>query len=45
MFARLRPTATLVTCYPLYFVGNALLRHIVRASMNAPGKQENEQNN
>jgi sortase A len=27
------PTLTLVTCYPFYFVGNAPLRYIVRASM------------
>jgi sortase (surface protein transpeptidase) len=45
MSARLRPTATLVTCYPVYFVCNTHLRYIVHASMNARGKQENEQNN
>ena len=26
-----RPTVTLVTCYPFYFVGNAPLRYVVRA--------------
>ena len=28
------PTLTLVTCYPFYFIGNAPLRYIVRASLS-----------
>ena len=33
------PTLTLVTCYPFYYVGNAPLRYIVRASLaeESPG--------
>jgi len=37
---QLKPTLTLVTCYPFYFVGSAPLRYIVRASIadhNEPG--------
>ena len=30
---QLKPTLTLVTCYPFYFVGSAPQRYIVRASM------------
>jgi sortase A len=32
---RPRPSITLVTCYPFYFVGSAPKRYIVQASMNA----------
>jgi sortase A len=32
---RLRPSLTLVTCYPFYFAGSAPKRYIVQASMNA----------
>jgi len=32
---RPRPSITLVTCYPFYFVGSAPERYIVHASMNA----------
>ena len=32
--ARSKPTLTLVTCYPFYFVGSAPLRYIVHASIN-----------
>jgi sortase A len=32
---RPRPSVTLVTCYPFYFVGSAPKRYIVQASMNA----------
>jgi sortase A len=31
--ARSKPALTLVTCYPFYFVGNAPLRYIVRATI------------
>lgn len=31
-----RPTLTLVTCYPFYFVGDAPLRYIVRAGLVEP---------
>lgn len=31
-----RPSITLVTCYPFYFVGNAPLRYIVRAELGDP---------
>src|SRR5215469_851377 len=31
---RPRPSITLVTCYPFYFVGSAPQRYIVQASMN-----------
>ncbi len=33
---RSRPSITLVTCYPFYFVGNAPLRYIVHASTEYP---------
>lgn len=33
---RPRPSLTLVTCYPFYFVGSAPLRYIVHASRTAP---------
>jgi len=33
---RPRPSITLVTCYPFYFVGSAPKRYIVQASMNTP---------
>ena len=29
-----RPSMTLVTCYPFYFIGSAPQRYIVEASMN-----------
>jgi LPXTG-site transpeptidase (sortase) family protein len=32
-----RPTVTLVTCYPFYFVGHAPQRYIVRATLAEPG--------
>jgi sortase A len=41
---RSRPSLTLVTCYPFYFVGSAPLRYIVHASRVAPGQQGNGQN-
>jgi hypothetical protein len=31
--AAIKPTLTLVTCYPFYFVGSAPLRYIVHASI------------
>ena len=34
---RPRPSITLVTCYPFYYVGSAPQRYIVQASMNASG--------
>jgi sortase A len=33
---RSRPSLTLVTCYPFYFVGNAPQRYIVHASIDEP---------
>src|SRR5215467_7547837 len=36
---RPRPSITLVTCYPFYFVGSAPQRYIVQASMNAPNPE------
>ena len=41
---RPRPSLTLVTCYPFYFVGSAPLRYIVHASRMSPGQRENGQN-
>jgi sortase A len=41
---RQRPSLTLVTCYPFYFVGSAPLRYIVQASRTAPGQRENGEN-
>ena len=41
---RPRPSLTLVTCYPFYFVGSAPLRYIVHASRTAPGQRENGRN-
>lgn len=32
-----RPTITIVTCYPFYFVGSAPKRYIVRATLAEPG--------
>jgi sortase A len=34
--ARARPSLTLVTCYPFYFVGDAPQRYIVQASLKSP---------
>ena len=34
--SRERPSITLVTCYPFYFVGNAPKRYIVHASISEP---------
>jgi sortase A len=31
--ARSRPSLTLVTCYPFYFVGDAPQRYVVQASL------------
>jgi len=31
--ARAKPTITLVTCYPFYFIGSAPQRYIVQASL------------
>lgn len=36
---RPRPSITLVTCYPFYFVGSAPKRYIVQASMNVPNSE------
>jgi sortase A len=33
---RTKPSLTLVTCYPFYFVGSASLRFVVHASMDQP---------
>jgi sortase A len=38
--SRPRPSITLVTCYPFYFVGSAPQRYIVQASMNPRMKAE-----
>jgi sortase A len=38
---RSRPTLTLVTCYPFYFVGSAPLRYIVRATISDPNNLAN----
>jgi sortase A len=38
---RSRPSLTLVTCYPFYYVGSAPLRYIVHASSTAAGQPEN----
>jgi len=37
-----RPTVTLVTCYPFYYVGSAPERYIVRAERTASGPGETE---
>jgi sortase A len=37
---RQKPSVTLVTCYPFYFVGSAPLRYIVHASATASGNTE-----
>lgn len=37
---RPKPSVTLVTCYPFYFVGSASLRYIVHASTIAAGNDE-----
>jgi LPXTG-site transpeptidase (sortase) family protein len=37
---RPRPTITLVTCYPFYFVGSAPQRFIVQASINPSGPKD-----
>ena len=34
---RLKPSLTLVTCYPFYFVGSAPQRYIVQASLTTAG--------
>jgi sortase A len=36
LHARERPSLTLVTCYPFYFVGSAPNRYIVQASLTYP---------
>jgi len=36
LHARERPSLTLVTCYPFYFVGSAPNRYIVQASLSYP---------
>ena len=38
---RLKPSATLVTCYPFYFARSAPLRYIVRASVIVSGNHGN----
>lgn len=38
---RARPTLTLVTCYPFYFVGSAPLRYIVQASETSRSNHTN----
>jgi sortase A len=40
---RSKPSVTLVTCYPFYFVGSAPLRYIVRASTTTAGVSDNNQ--
>jgi len=35
-----KPTLTLITCYPFYYVGHAPKRFIVRASETEPGETE-----
>jgi sortase A len=38
---RSKPTLTLVTCYPFYFVGSAPLRYIVHATISDPNNLAN----
>ena len=40
---RTKPSLTLVTCYPFYFVGPAPNRYIVEASLKGQGEQDEEQ--
>ncbi len=37
-----RPSLTLVTCYPFYFIGDAPQRYIVRASLEIPKEWRND---
>jgi sortase A len=39
---RSRPSVTLVTCYPFYFVGSAPQRYIVQASLSEPSADGSE---
>jgi sortase A len=41
---RPKPSLTLVTCYPFYFVGSAPLRYIVHASVTVPQQPEKGKN-
>jgi sortase A len=34
-----RPSLTLVTCYPFYFIGDAPQRFILRAALETPGRR------
>jgi sortase A len=43
--ARGRPSLTLVTCYPFYFVGSAPNRYIVQASLSYPGQTKTRSQN
>jgi sortase A len=34
-----RPSITLVTCYPFYFIGDAPMRYVIQASLESPSYQ------